>query len=73
MAQQPQPQTGADERMSLEQAARYSPTLRYMMKNGAPLNRETWMSMNYLGQPPEPWTAEHEAEVPEPWQNSNGL
>ena len=48
--------------------AKYSPTLEYMIKNGIPLTREKWISMNYLGHPPEPWTAEHEADVPEPWR-----
>jgi len=49
--------------------AEYSPTLAYMIKHGIPLTREKWISMNYMGQPPEPWTAEHEGEVPEPWRD----
>lgn len=39
-----------------------------MINNGLPLTREKWISMNYLGHPPDPWTDEHEAEVPEPFQ-----
>jgi hypothetical protein len=35
-----------------------------MIKTGAPLTREKWISMAYLGHPPKPWTAEHEEEVP---------
>ena len=50
--------------------ARHSPTLTYMIKNGLPLTREKWISMNYLGHPPEPWTDEHEAEVPTPFQHN---
>jgi hypothetical protein len=52
----------------LLEAARYSPTLKHMIKNGLPLTREKFISMNYLGHPPEPWTDEHEAELPEPFQ-----
>jgi hypothetical protein len=51
-------------------AARHSPTLAYMIKNGLPLTREKWISMNYMGRPPAEWTAEHEAEVPEPFQRA---
>jgi hypothetical protein len=40
-----------------------------MIKHGIPLNRETWITMNYLGHPPDPWTAEHEGEVPAPWRD----
>lgn len=52
----------------LLEAAQYSPTLEHMINNGLPLTREKWISMNYLGHPPDPWTDEHEAEVPEPFQ-----
>ena len=60
------PQTKIDPR--LLEAAQYSPTLKRMIKEGLPLTREKWISMNYLGHPPEPWTDEHEAEVPPPFQ-----
>jgi hypothetical protein len=59
-----QPQTDPE----LLRAARYSPTLKYMLSHGMPVTREAWISMNYLGHPPDPWTDEHEAEVPEPLQ-----
>ena len=39
-----------------------------MIKNGSPLTRAKWISMNWLGHPPHPWTSEHEAEVPAPFQ-----
>jgi hypothetical protein len=51
--------------------AQYSPTLAYMLKHNLPLTRETWISINYLGHPPEPWTWENEAEVPEFWRKEN--
>lgn len=48
--------------------AQYSPTLKYMLEHNIPLTREKWISINYLGHPPEPWTDEHEAEVPMPFR-----
>lgn len=51
----------------LLRAAKQSPTLRYMIEHKLPLTREQWISLNYMGHPPEPWTAEHEAEVPTPF------
>jgi hypothetical protein len=48
--------------------AKHDPVLAYMIKKGLPLTREKWISMNYLGHPPEPWTDGHEAEVPTPFQ-----
>jgi hypothetical protein len=41
----------------LLRAAEDDGILRLMIKLGAPLTREKWISMNYLGHPPEPWTA----------------
>ena len=38
------------------------------VKNGLPLTREKWISMNYLGHPPEESTDEHQAEVPAPFR-----
>jgi hypothetical protein len=32
-------------------------------------DRETYILLNYFGDPPEPWTAEHEAELPEELQD----
>jgi hypothetical protein len=57
----------------LIEAARHDGTLRHMIKNDLPLTREKWMAMNYLGDPPKPWTAEHEAEVPEPWRHERHI
>jgi hypothetical protein len=50
------------------QAAKNDGILRRMIQSGAPLTRAKWINMNWLGNPPKPWTSEHEAEVPEPFQ-----
>jgi hypothetical protein len=50
------------------EAAKDDGILRHMIRAGVPLTREKWLSMNYLGHPPQPWTSEHEAEVPEPFR-----
>jgi hypothetical protein len=52
----------------LLESAKRSGTLRRMIQSGAPLTREKWISMAYLGHPPHPWTAEHEMDVPEPFR-----
>lgn len=46
-----------------------------MLTHNMPLTRETWMALNYLDPNPEgeEWTAEHEADVPEPFQNKELL
>jgi hypothetical protein len=48
--------------------AKYCPLLAYMIEHGIPLTREKYISMSYLGHPPDPWTAEHEAELPTPFR-----
>jgi hypothetical protein len=64
------PQTQRQIDPELLREARHSPTLAYMIENGLPLTREKWISLNYVGRPPEPWTDEHEAEVPESLQRA---
>jgi hypothetical protein len=49
--------------------ARHDQLLAYMIKKGIPLTREKYISMAYLGHPPEPWTAAHEGELPEAFQH----
>jgi hypothetical protein len=49
--------------------AQYSATLAYMIKKGLPLTREKWIQMNWGGDTPKPWTAEHEMEVPAVWRD----
>jgi hypothetical protein len=53
---------------ALLEAAKHSGVLRRMIREGLPLTREQWIRMAYLGHPPQPWTTEHEEEVPEPFQ-----
>lgn len=50
----------------LEPFRRDDATLNYMMNHGMPLTREQYISMAYGGTPPERWTHQHEAEIPEP-------
>lgn len=56
----------------LLQAAQTDPILSYMIKHNMPLNRKTWIEVNYGGDSeiPEPWTAEDEAEVPAPFRKA---
>jgi hypothetical protein len=49
--------------------ARHDPLLKYMIEHGIPLTREKYISMAYLSHPPEPWTMEHERELPAPFQH----
>jgi hypothetical protein len=48
--------------------AQHSPTLKYMIDKGLPLTREQYISLKYIGHPPEPWTDEHERELPTPFR-----
>jgi hypothetical protein len=50
--------------------AAMSPTLAYMVKRGLPLTRENFIELAYGGDRPEPWTAEHEADIPYPFQHT---
>lgn len=45
------------------------PVLETMLKDNMPLNRSTYIGLNWGGKP-DPWTAEHEAEIPEPLRNT---
>ena len=49
--------------------AQHSPTLAKMIREGMPLTREKWISLNYLGNPPKRWTGEHEGQVPAIWRD----
>jgi hypothetical protein len=37
----------------------------FLRKHGIPVTRENWIAANWP-ETPHPWTAEHEAELPEP-------
>jgi hypothetical protein len=41
---------------------------RIMLEHNLWLSREVWMLRTYGNHPPEPWTAEHESNVPAPFQ-----
>jgi hypothetical protein len=42
------------------------PVSNWLRKNGHEITRESWIEANYLGgKIPDPWTAEHEDELPE--------
>jgi hypothetical protein len=55
------PQTGGDETLSLMHKARI------------PVTRENYLQVAYLGQIPQPWTAELELELPEELRDSKVL
>jgi hypothetical protein len=41
------------------------PISRWLIKHEIPVTRENWIAVNYLpDDPPEPWTSEHEQELP---------
>jgi hypothetical protein len=44
------------------------PVVRLMREAGIPITREEYTYIAYMGQPPEEWTAELEAELPEELQ-----
>jgi hypothetical protein len=48
-----------------EQYAVGDPHLRSMIDKGIPLTRNAYLMGAYGGDMPEPWTHEHEAELPE--------
>jgi hypothetical protein len=54
--------------MAIEQQARHSPVLRHMIKNGGPLTRKRYVGLSFMGEPPDPWTAEHESMLPPMFQ-----
>jgi hypothetical protein len=57
-------------RAEILEAAKHSPVLAAMIKEGLPLNRKTWIEVNYGGDSeiPKPWTAEDEDQVPSPFR-----
>jgi hypothetical protein len=45
------------------------PVIELTRKAGIPITREEYIYTAYMGQPPEEWTAELEAELPEELQD----
>ncbi len=52
--------------MELTNLSGSDPVLQEMIKHQMPLDRQTYVAMNWGPKPPSPWTAEHELEIPEP-------
>ncbi len=52
----------------LLEEAEHDPVLKYMLEHGIPLTREKYISLNYIGHPPEPWTEEDERQLPSIFQ-----
>jgi len=46
--------------------------LKDMLDTGIPLTREHYIELAYAGDPPDPWTDEHEEELPEPFRRDAG-
>jgi len=67
----------AFDEVPLEVAQRYarsSPILQSMINRGARLTRATYVTRAYGGDDiPEPWTWEHEAELPECFQSDDAV
>jgi hypothetical protein len=40
------------------------PISDWLEKMGEPVTREAWIDVNWMGEPPDPWTAEDEAQLP---------
>ena len=38
--------------------------IEMMKEHSIPITRENYLHLNYMGEIPDPWTAEHEAELP---------
>ena len=46
--------------------------LAWMKRKGVPVTREKYLALNYGDELPEPWMPEHEAELPEELQRTEG-
>jgi hypothetical protein len=53
----------------LDQERKSSPVLDYMVRNNIPLTRAKFLSLAYMGNPPELLGPEEEAELPRFLQN----
>jgi hypothetical protein len=45
------------------------PLIRWMKAHNIPITREAYLQLAYGNDPPQPWTPEHEAELPEELQS----
>ena len=55
-----------------QRLSEYDAVLKDMLDTGIPLTREHYIELAYGGDPPYPWTAEHEEELPEPLRRAAG-
>lgn len=46
-------------------------TLDWMLKNNIEPTRDKYIFHSYGGNPPDPWTQEHESMLPEPLQDAS--
>ena len=46
--------------------------LRWMKANGVAVTRDNYIQLAWGSEPPDPWTPEHEAELPEELQSDRG-
>jgi hypothetical protein len=59
-------------RAEILEAAKRNPILAGMVKRGEPLTRDQWIRRAYsLSDMPEPWTPEHEEQVPRVFRKKN--
>jgi len=61
----------ATTRSELEPFRQGDSVLDHMLSQNMPLTREQYISLAHAGRPPEPWTMEHESEIPEPLQDAS--
>lgn len=60
----------ADDDVNWQAIREMHPVVDLMMKSGTPLTRENYIATNWGAEGPGEWTAEHEAELPEPFQRT---
>lgn len=58
----------ADDDVNWDAIAEMHPVVDAMQHAGTPLTRENYIRANWGDEVPHPWTDEHEAELPVPFQ-----
>ena len=56
--------------MTIDSQTSMYPVLDLMREEGLPLTREVYIQLNWWGEKPHPWTAEHEEELPPQFRRS---
>jgi hypothetical protein len=56
-----------------EQYADEDPIMAWMLTDNLPLTRSEYLDLNYGPYLPDPWTWEHEEEVPEPFRDLHAV